>query len=714
LIIYTLHEEIALIRNRLQTSERAEHLRQRMNSGEHWRHRVPRPAELSTAQMDCSLPERKAHALRLMCEQMPVAIGPEELIVGMRTFMPPENSSAAVWASILPDYYRDEAESALYTHGHAATHNVPAFSNVFRHGLGGLAGRARARPADEPDPAKQNNLASFAIACEAVGALSRRYAQAASGQAKDTADNARRAELEAVADICRHIATKPPRHLHDALQLHWFVWLATILEVGCLVTSGRLDQLLAPFWPADPAEQQWAHELLDCYVIKCNDQTDYWAGTSLVNNNIMLSGLRPDGADGTNDVTWAILDSMARLMMPDPQAAVRLHKNSPPEFIHYVARLLRDGVSQISVYNDDVFVPSLAGAGFPIVDARDYALDACQDVNIADKSEFYLAANIPLTQTFLKALEASPDDVDWETFFRSYQALVAEEIDRHLTDYCANIKGKPSEPCPFLSAPMDDCIATGLDVANGGLRYRDKGVFLAEPVCAINSLAAIRCVVYENRDATLAEVKAACKANYVGYEHLRRKLQAAPKWGNDDDAADLIGKELLDTAAREIIRHRIDEEAGFLAGVHQPHHVACGRQLPATPDGRRDGDPLSVTLAPTNGTALRGPTAVMRSVTKLDPMLCQWNSSLTMTFDPVFLAGEAGLEKFAALIRAYLAMGGPQLQVNCISADTLRAAQRDPASYEDLIVRVWGYCDRFTSLSPEYQKELIDRTAHAV
>ena len=683
---------------------------------EHARHRVARPADWSVAELDCSLPERRACALHLACEQMPVAIEPDELIVGMRTIMPlpDETRPELVWMPTLPEFYRDDDEAARYDRGRAASHNVPGYANVIDCGLGGLADRARRRLADESDPIRRDHLRSFVIACEAAGVLSQRYADCAADLAGRTDDRGRRGELETIADVCGHIATGPPRNIHEALQLHRFVWLVTTLEVGCLVTSGRFDQLMGPFWPNDPDEQERARELIDCTIIKCNDQDDLWAGGSLVNNNLMLSGLTRDGVDGTNAVTWAVLDSVARLKLPDPQPAVRLHKGSPPELVRHIAELLRDGAAQICVFNDDAFVPALIGAGFPPADARDYAIDACQDINIAGKSDFYLAANIDLTDRLLETLEAIDDDADWQRFYQDYCDRTAAEIDARLTAYCQAVADRPGEPLPFLSAPMDDCIANGLDVANDGLRYRDKGVFLAAPVCAINSLAAIHQVVYVDGAATLAEVKAACRSDFADAEPLRRRLMAAPKWGNDDDAVDEIAVEFLARACREIIRHRIDDEAGFLAGIHQAHHVARGSGLGATPDGRHAGDPLSVTLAPANGTARKGPTAVMRSLTKIDSMWCQWNASLTMTFDPAPLAGEAGLEKFAMLITTYLAMGGLQLQVNCIGADTLRAAQKDPEAYDDLIVRVWGFCDRFVALSPEYQQELIDRTAYAV
>ncbi len=693
-------------------TDRIARLRKRMVGNEHLQYRVGKPDDWTVADMPCSLPQRKAHALRLVCERMPVVIQPDELIVGMRTIFCDDEADYD-WHATLPAYWRDEQEHTGYE-WRSTTHNVPGFTNPLKYGFGGLAEQSRARLADEPDETKREYLSSFVIVCDAVGTLCNRYADHADKLAGETDDAQRLADLQAIAEVCRHIATAPPRNIHEAMQMHWLIWTVTLLEVGCLVTSGRFDQLMAPYWPTDEAGQARATELLECYIIKGNDQNDLWSGKSLVNNNFMLSGLKRDGTDGTNDVTWAVMDSVAALKLPDPQLAIRLHKDSPPELTRHVARLLREGVSVISIYNDDLFVPSLMGAGFPAEDARDYAVDACQDVNIVDKSIFYLGGNYQLANWLGETLDEATDDMSWREFFDAYQARAAKNIDAQLTCFTNRFNSRPADPCPFLSVMMDDCIAKGLDAANGGLRYRDKGAMLAQPVCTINSLAAIHHVVFVTKSATLSEVRDACKADYVGYEQLRGELQAAPKWGNDDDAVDLIGKEMLDNAAREIIRHRFDDEAGFLSGVHQAHHVATGNGMPATPDGRRSGDPLSVTMAPANGTALHGPTAIMLSLTKLDPMLIQWNSSLTLTFDPASLAGEAGLDRFVALLNAYLAMGGPQLQPNCISADTLRAAQADPEQYQDLVVRVWGYCDRFTALAPEYQQEMIERTAHAV
>ena len=696
------------------TTPRVEGLRERMNSYEHASHRVARPADWSVAEMDCSLAERRAHALHMACAGMPIAIAPEELIVGLRTLLPPEGEDGSVWLPLLPPFFRDDAEVESIDRGRSTSHNVPGFGKLIRHGLGELSRRAGERMADEPDPAKRAYLNSFIIACDAVGVLLVRYAALAGELAEQADDPQRHAELSRIAGACTHLVTGVPRDLHEAMQLYWICWSLIVLEVGCLVSMGRLDQVLAPFWPTDPAEQAHAGELIDCFIVKCNDQNELWKGISLINNGVMLSGLTRDGTDATNPVTWAVLSSLDRLNMPDPQPAVRLHDGSPADLVRQVCRLWRKGRSQIAVFNDDVFVPALQGAGLDAADARDYAIDACQDVTIFGKSDFYLAGAVGMTDLLLKAMATVPADADWETFLSAYRQLVAGEIAGLCNRYSENLQTRPGLPCPLLSVSLDDCIETGLDMANGGLAIRDKGVMLAQPVVMINSLAALRTVVYEDGAATLGEVRQACEANWVGHEDLQRQMQAAPKWGNDDDAVDLPGADVLRFASEQIWKHRMPDGSRFLSGIHQAHHVTAGHGTAATPDGRVQGQPMSPTLAPANGTETKGPTAVMRSVTKIDPMIVQWNSSLTMVFDPASLRGDAGLMKFESLIRTWLKLRGPQLQINAVSGDMLRAAKEDPDRYRDLIVRVWGFCDRFVSLQPIYQDELIARTRHGL
>jgi len=366
----------------------------------------------------------------------------------------------------------------------------------------------------------------------------------------------------------------------------------------------------------------------------------------------------------------------------------------------------------LSFYNDEAIIPSLSGAGFPLEDARDYALDACQDILIDGKSDTYLGGSFSLTPLLLEFLAEIDDQVTFEELMEAYKEKIAQAVRASAEGYIRSLSLPVVSPLPFLSATLEDCIDKGLDIMQGGLKYRDKGMFVMAPVNAVNSLAAIKKVVFDDKVASLAEVKNACRDNFEGYEPIRQRLLAAPKWGNDDDAVDSLGKEILEFSCQEILKYRIDSEARFLSGIHQPHHVTGGARIDATPDGRKAGEPIPVTLSPTNGTERNGPTAVIKSVTKIDPMLCQWNSALLLHFHPTAVAGEEGLSKFNSFLRTFISLDGVQLQMNVVDAETLRAAQREPETYRDLVVRVWGFSTYFVDLSLQYQEEVISRTEH--
>ncbi len=455
-------------------------LRERLMNAEHARHRVGPPDNWSVAHMDCSLPERAGHALIRLCDESPIAIEPDELIVGIRTMLtvdPAAHTPDDGWGCPLPNIH-DEARDtpAGRTDHRDRTHNVPGFGKVLREGFGSLIAKCRTRLETETDTEKQDYLKGFILACQAMGLLANRYADLASFMAADTDDPARSEELRTIANVCRHIATGKPRHLHDALQLYWFTWLVALQEQGALVSVGRFDQHVGPFWPAEEDQQAHAQELIDCYVLKCNDMSDAWTPLSSINNLHIISGLKPDGTDGTNPASWALLEAVARLQLPDPQPAVRLHTASPPEFVRFVLGLMRDGASQICIFNDDTFVPALQSAGFAAEDARDYALDACQDVLIEGKSNFYLAANIPMTHLLLRTLKRVGANVDWEGFYQAYRDDLAEDIHNQLLGFIERRKATRSgHPSPLMSVTMDDCIERGLDVTDGGLRFRDKG-----------------------------------------------------------------------------------------------------------------------------------------------------------------------------------------------------------------------------------------------
>jgi len=581
---------------------------------------------------------------------------------------------------------------------------------VLEHGYSGIIQQAKNRMAKKSSQEKRDYLSSICIAYEGASVLAQRYADLALEQSREISGE-RQVELEKIASICQHISTHAPRDLYEALQLFWLTHVVLTVEDQVLMSFGRFDQYMEPFYQDCPKDE--AQELLECVFIKLNDQADIKQGEGHYgSDNLMLSGTKPDGSDATNSLTYACLNVLDKLRLANPQFNARLHKNSPSELLWQVSHLAQQGLGQLSFYNDDAVIPSLAGAGFPIEDARDYALDACQDIIIDGKSDFYVGGSISLTPLLLNALNEIDNNSSFHQLMEAYKIEISNAIKGAAENYVRSLQHPVSSPLPFLSGTLEDCIGKGLDITQGGLKYRDKGMFVMSPVNAINSLAAIKKVVFEEESSSLAEVKIACQNNFDDYEVLQQMLLAAPKWGNDDDSVDLLGKEVLEFACQEILKHRIDDEARFLSGIHQPHHVTTGARIGATPDGRKASEPIPVTLTPSNGTDRSGPTAVIKSVTKIDPMLCQWNSALLLNFHPSAVAGDEGLRSFQYLLSTFFDLGGIQLQTNVLDVEALKAAQQEPEKYRNLVVRVWGFSAFFVDLSKKYQDELITKTVY--
>lgn len=694
---------------------RINRLREKMLTAEHGKRRILMPDDWDCSSLNCSLPERKAHALKLMLGHMPIFIEDEELIVGSRTVFGAKHAnqtairdpSRDVRLQSYPRYLTEE-EKAVGPEGNSKGHYVAGYNKILKLGYGGIIDQACESIKREAVQEKRDYLKAICVAYEGASILANRYSELALKMAKE-ADSYRSMELKGIASVCNHIALNPPRNFHEALQLYWFAHITALVESQVLMSFGRFDQYMDSFYNA--CHPEVAQDLLECLFIKLNDQVDIKAGEGHYgSDNLMLSGTKPNGHDATNPLTYACLDALDHLRLANPQINIRLHKNSPDRLVRRACELSSQGLGQLSFYNDDAIVPSLAGAGFPVEDARDYSLDACQDIIVDGKSDFYLGGSIHLTPILLSVLDRIDDQASFEELVEFYKRGIAEAVKASTEGYIRSLNRPVTSPLPFLSGSLEDCISKGLDVTQGGLKYRDKGMFVMSPVNAVNSLAAIKKVVYGDSTASLTTVKLACKNNFEGYEQLRQELLAAPKWGNDNDSVDMLGKDVLEFSCKEILKYRIDAEARFLSGIHQPHHVTTGERIGATPDGRRSGAPIPVTLTPANGTDRLGPTAVIKSVTKIDPMLCQWNSALLLNFHSSAMAGEEGISKFESLLRTFIALGGIQLQTNVFDRGTLRAAQREPEKYRDLVVRVWGFSAYFVDLSEKYQEEVISRT----
>jgi len=598
--------------------------------------------------------------------------------------------------------------------------------------------------ADPAATAKREQLRAMRIAADALMLLGARHAERARALADAEPDAARRAELRRMAEVCDRVPAHPPRDFHEALQAYWFVHLGVTTELNTwdAFSPGHLDQHLEPFYRRGLADgtltRARAEELLQCLWIKFNNQpappkvgvTAAESGTYTDFAQINLGGLRPDGSDGANDVTWLLLDVVEEMRLLQPSASVHVSRQSPDRLLTRAGRIIRTGFGQPSVFNADAIVQELVRQGKTLADARAGGSSGCVEVGAFGKEAYILTGyfNLP------KVLEITlHDGVDPRTgrrlgpatgpaaAFATFDDLFgafATQL-RHFVD--VKIRGNnvierlfaAHMPAPFLSLLTDDCIATGRDYHDGGPRYNTtyiQGVGLGT---VTDALAAIAQHVFGGTVPMRALLEA-LQADFRGHERLRLLLwNRSPKYGNDDDRADAIMRAVFDAYCAAV-----DGRPNTRGGQYRVNllpttvHVYFGSVTGALPDGRRAFTPLSEGVSPVQGADRRGPTAVLRSVGKLDH-LRTGGTLLNQKLSPRLLDGDAGLLTLTHLVRSYFRMDGHHIQFNVVDAETLRDARARPDEHRDLIVRVAGYSDYFCDLGDALQDEIIARTEHA-
>lgn len=594
---------------------------------------------------------------------------------------------------------------------------------------------------------KQEELKAMRICVDALIRFAERHAEKAEELARQEQDPQRRAELERIAEICRHVPAHPPRDFWEAIQYYWFVHLGVTTELNTwdAFSPGRLDQHLYPFYRKGLEEgtltREQAEELLQCLWIKFNNQpappkvgvTAAESSTYTDFAQISLGGLRPDGTDGVNEVTYLILDVVEEMRLLQPSASIQVSKKNPDRFIKRAARIIRTGFGQPSVFNADLIVQELVRQGKSIEDARCGGSSGCVEVGAFGKESYILTGYFNMPKVLEITLNNGVDprtgkriglETGDPTTFTTFEELF--EAYRQQLRYFIDIKIRGNNvierlyarylPAPFLSLLIDDCIAKGKDYHDGGARYNTtyiQGVGLGTMT---DALTAIKYHVFDRGTLTMAELLEALRADFAGpYERMRQMLlNRTPRYGNDDDYADGVMRAVFE-AYFEAIDGRPNTKGGFYRINLLPTtvHVYFGSVVGATPDGRRAWTPLSEGVSPVQGADRNGPTAVVRSVAKMDHVRTG-GTLLNMKFTPQVFRTEEDLDKLVRLIRTYFRLDGHHVQFNVVDAATLRAAQRNPEQYRDLIVRVAGYSDYFCDLTKDLQDEIIARTEHEI
>jgi len=591
---------------------------------------------------------------------------------------------------------------------------------------------------------KRNELKAMLIAADALIMFAKRYSDYAKEVAEKTDDPARKAELLEISRICKKVPENAPDTFHEALQYYWFVHLGVITELNTWdsFNPGRLDQHLYPFYTKEiesgSLTKEGAKELLELFWVKFNNQpAPPKVGVTAQESNtytdfclINVGGVKEDGSDAVNELTYLILDVIEEMRILQPSSMAQVSRKNPDRFVKRVLKIVKTGFGQPSIFNTDAIIQEMLRQGKSIIDARNGGASGCVETGAFGKESYILTGYFNFVKVLEITLNNGVDPRTGKTIglktgdprkFGSFRELY-EAFEKQL-NYFIDIKIKGNRiiermwadylPAPFMSILIDDCIKKGVDYNNGGARYNTSYIQGVGTGTITDSITAIRYHVFEQKDISMDDLLDALKSDFKGYDDLREKLlYNTPKYGNDDDRADQNLRLVFETYFKAV-DGRPNTKGGHYRINLLPttSHVYFGQVTGATPDGRKSGLPLSEGISPVQGSDVKGPTAVIKSASKIDH-LRTGGTLLNQKFTPQLLEDDEGINKMVHLIRSYFKMDGHHIQFNVVTADTLKKAKKEPEKYRDLIVRVAGYSDYFVDLTEELQDEIIRRTEH--
>ena len=589
---------------------------------------------------------------------------------------------------------------------------------------------------------KRDELRAMDIVCDAMIRYAERYAERLEELAAEEKDPVRKKELEKMAAICRRVPAHAPTTVHEALQHYWFIHLGVVTELNPWdsFNPGRLDQSLYPLYKKQLEEgtvtQEEVYEMLQSFWVKFNNHpSPPKVGVTAEESNtytdfclINVGGVKEDGSDGVNEMSYILLDVIREMRLLQPSSMIQVSKKNPDRFIRAAVEIIKTGFGQPSVFNTDALVQEMLRAGKDVRDARNGGCSGCVETGAFGTEAYILTGyfNLPkileLTlndgfdkrtgkQIGLKTGTAT-DYRTYEELFAAYKAQVQHFMRIKLTgnNIIERIFMKYM-PVPFLSVLIEDCIRNGKDYMCGGARYNSSYVQGVGLGSITDMLTALRYHVYDKKTIAMETMEKALANDFKGFEELQYQLvYHTPKYGNDDDYADEQEVQVFDMYYDVLSGHKSPRGADYLVNMLPTTcHVYFGKVTGATPDGRNAWKVLSEGISPVQGADTNGPTAVIRSAAKIDHIKTG-GTLLNQKFTPSLLSTEEGCNNLVHLIRAYFRMDGHHIQFNVVDADTLREAQKHPEDYKDLIVRVAGYSDYFNDLGEDLQNEIICRT----
>lgn len=628
-------------------------------------------------------------------------------------------------------------------------HVVPNYPKLLKLGLKGIIQEARAgieavRTVDQDAQTRLDFLEAVITCCESAIAFAARFADEARRLAEQTEDGKRREELRLIAAICAKVPGNPPETFREAIQFIWFMHLIMQIETnGHSIGLGRFDQNLYPYYQQDVEAGRLTAgqcvELIQCLWIKITEiikvrdsfEAQGFAGYPMW-QNAAIAGQAADGTDASNDLSYLVLEATEGVMTTQPSVSFRYHDNIAPDLLEKALKMVQKGLATPAFFNDKLVVPLVLAKGATLEEARDWSIEGCVECYVTGKTD---GRPVVGYVNALKAVELLLNDgtdpltgklvgvrtgaiSSFKTFddvLTAFDTQMKYFIKLMLDGY--NIVGAlhaTRAPAPFASATVDDCIKNGRSIQEGGAKYNFSGCFMTSLANAADSLAAIAQVVFQDRTLALADLNRILLDDFKGQERIRQLLlNKPPKYGNDNDFVDGLARRIVSVYADELGGYR-DSRGGkyVLSILSQSFNVLQGRSLGATPDGRHAFEPLSDNASPVMGRDVSGPTAMVKSVSKIDQMKPLIGTLLNVKFDPAIIRGENGLKVLKDVVVSYFDLMGEHIQINVVDRETLRKAQANPGEYKNLMVRVAGYSAYFIELDRDVQENIIARTQH--
>jgi formate C-acetyltransferase len=584
---------------------------------------------------------------------------------------------------------------------------------------------------------------SIILVCDGIIRLANRYAEKAVEMAQEEKDTIRKLELLEIAEICEKVPENPPTSFREALQFVWFVQLGGILSENPLALNpGRFDQYMYPYYKADEEagkiDYDTALELVECLWLKYSEwawtisanTADFFAGYTNF-ENLTVGGTTVDGKDGTNTISYMAIQATKETKCHQPTLSCRIHPDCPAEFMEAVTELVSTGCGFPAIHSDRTGYQMLSNLGYAPEDAKDWNNCGCVVPHSRKTFEWTSSCNISFAAALEFALNEGKSrlsgeqvalfEKDPKTFqsygeveqavLRQFSFMVKHGVISLLT---AQKIHKEQAPRPFLSACNEYCLKNGKDLVDGGAKYSIGPVFTGVGLSVTaNSLAVIKKLVFEDNVATMSDIIDALNSNWEGYETLRAKAQAVPKYGNDDDYVDNIAKELADYFYKDVTSYNDIYGHHFVtAFMGISNYLPTGKVLGATPDGRKAKDPINEGVSPYTGTDTSTCLAALRSSAKLSHDIHSGGTLLNLRLNHDLVATKRGRANLGAMLQSYFALGAFHVQFNTISNEVLKDAQAHPENYKDLLVRVAGYSTQFVNLSKSMQDSIMARNAH--